>query len=76
MYQFFPEDNAVIFAATLLISNGSFFLSPILSSLVMISFYILSKRFFLKCEELSDARVVSKTKNEYGLHFLYRFIES
>ena len=31
----------------------------------MISFYILSKRF-LKREELSDARVVSITKKEYG----------
>ena len=38
----------------------------------MISFYILSKRFFLKREELSDARVVSITKKEHGLavHFL------
>ena len=37
----------------------------------MISFYILSKRFFLKREELSDARVVSITNNEYGfeVHF-------
>ena len=32
----------------------------------MISFYILSKRFFLKREELSDAREVSITKKEYG----------
>ena len=32
----------------------------------MISFYILSKRFFLKCEGLSDARVVSIKKKEYG----------
>ena len=38
----------------------------------MISFYILSKRFCLKREELSDARVVSITKKEHGLavHFL------
>ena len=37
----------------------------------MIGLDILSKRFFLKCEELSDVRVVSITKNEYGfpLHF-------
>ena len=37
---------------------------------VMISFYILSKRLFLKCEELY-ARVVSITKKEYGfaVHF-------
>ena len=35
-------------------------------------FYSLSKRFFLKHEELSDARVVSITKKEYGfeVHFL------
>ena len=44
----------------------------------MISFYILSKRFFLKREELSDARVASITKKEYGfaVHFLKRFIRS
>ena len=37
----------------------------------MISFYILSKRFFLKREELSDATVVLITKKEYGfvVHF-------
>ena len=40
----------------------------------MISFYILSKRFFLKLEGLSDARVASITKKRYdfALHFLYR----
>ena len=32
----------------------------------LIDFYILSKIFFLKCEELSDARVVSITKKEYA----------
>ena len=32
----------------------------------MINFYIVSKSFFLKCEELSDGRVVSITKKEYG----------
>ena len=32
----------------------------------MLNFYILSKRFLLKCEELSDATVVSITKKEYG----------
>ena len=38
----------------------------------MISFYILSTRFFLKCKGLSDARVASVTKKEYGfaVHFL------
>ena len=32
----------------------------------MINFYIVPKSFFLKCEELSDGRVVSITKKEYG----------
>ena len=32
----------------------------------MIVFYIFSKRFFLKCKGLPDARVISITKNEYG----------
>ena len=32
----------------------------------MISFYILSTRFFLKRKGLSDAGVVSITKKEYG----------
>ena len=32
----------------------------------MISFYLLSKRFFLKRKGLFDARVVSITKEEYG----------
>ena len=31
----------------------------------MISFYVLSKRFFLKRKGLSDARVVHVTKQEY-----------
>ena len=44
----------------------------ILSSVVMFSFYILSKILFLKREGLSDAQVVSITKKEYGflVHFL------
>ena len=32
----------------------------------MIKFYILSKTFVLKREKLSDARVVSINKKEYG----------
>ena len=37
----------------------------------MISFYIIFKRFFLKREALSDARVASIAKKEYGfaIHF-------
>ena len=36
------------------------------------AFYIISKRLHLKCKEISDARVVSITKKEYGFvaHFL------
>ena len=40
--------------------------------MVMIGFYILYKIFFLKHKGLSDARVASITKKEYGfaVHFL------
>ena len=67
----FLDDNAHIFTASLLISYCRFS-SLISSSVVMISFYILSKRFFLKREGLSDERVVSITKKEDGFaaHFL------
>ena len=66
----FPDDNADILAASLLISYCNFS-SLILSSVVMISFYILSKKFFYKREELYNARFVSITKKEYGfvVHF-------
>ena len=40
--------------------------SVIIVSIVMISFYILCKKYVLKREELSDTRVVSITKKEYG----------
>ena len=65
-----PDGNADVFAASQLISYCSFS-SLILSSIVLINFYILSKRFFPKREELSDARVVSITKNEhrFEVHF-------
>ena len=38
----------------------------------MINFYILSETFFLKREELSDEKLMSITKNNYGfkVHFL------
>ena len=44
----------------------------------MISFYILSKRFFLKREGLSDARLASITTKEYGfaVHFLEKLKKS
>ena len=69
-FSIFLDDNAVIFAASLLISYYNFS-SLILWSIVMISFYILSERFFLKCKGLFDARVTSITKKEYGFaaHF-------
>ena len=43
----------------------------------MVSFYILSKRFFLKRKGLSDARVASVTKKEYGfaVHFLQKLLK-
>ena len=67
----FPGDNADIFEASLLVSYCSFS-SLILLSFAMINFYILSKIFFLKRKELSEARVVSVTKKVYdfAVHFL------
>ena len=53
----FPYDRPDSLSASLLISYCSFS-SLILSSVVMISFYILFKRFFLKHKGLSDVRVV------------------
>ena len=50
---------------SLLISCYSFS-SLILTLVVMITFYILCKRLRLKGKRLSDARVVSLTKKEYG----------
>ena len=37
----------------------------------MISFYILSERFLLKRKGLSDARVASITKKEYGFGVIF-----
>ena len=66
----FPDDNADTFAASLLISY-CIYSSIILSSTVMINFYILSKRFFLKRKRLSDAKVVSITKNNKVLQYTF-----
>ena len=43
----------------------------------MISFYIPSKRLFQKRKGLSDAKVVSITKKEYGfgVHFLEKLMK-
>ena len=67
----FPDDSTDIFASSLLIPYYSFS-SLIWSSIVMIKFYIPSKRFFLKREVLPDVRVASITKNEYSfaVHFI------
>ena len=68
----FPDENANIFAASLLMSYCSFsFL--VLSPILLINFNILSKTFFLKCEGLSDARVVSiikKRKRFFSTFFI------
>ena len=68
-----PDNKADIFAASLLILNCNFS-SLILLSVLIISFHVLSKRFFLKREGLSGARVVSITKKEYGfaVHFFVK----
>ena len=69
--QSLPDDNADIFGEYLVILYCSF-LSLILSSIVMTTFYILSERLCLKCKGLSDVRVALITRKEYGLavHFL------
>ena len=60
----FPDDNADIFAASPLILYFGFLC--LILSIVMTSFYILSKRFFLKHKRLSDKSVTSINKKEYG----------
>ena len=69
-----PDDKGDIFAASLLILYFSFS-SLIFSSISMISFDILSKRFILKRKWLSDARVLSTTKNEYGFVGKWYFLQ-
>ena len=63
-YSYLPillDYNADIFAASLLMSYCNFsFL--ILSSIIIISFYIPSKRFFLNRKRLTDARITAVTK--------------
>ena len=60
-----PDDNAHIFAVSLLIFYCSF-PSLIISPIVKIFFHTLSKKLHLKGEGLFDARVVSLIKKEYG----------
>ena len=51
------------------------FSSLIFSSVVTISFYILSKKFFLTRQGLSDARVASVTKKNMILQYIF-YIDS
>ena len=64
------DDNADSFTASLLVSYRSFS-ALILSSVVIIGFYILSKRFFLKREEIFDVGVVSVTKTNMVLPYFF-----
>ena len=64
------NDNADIFATFLLILYCRFSFLVILS-VVMISFYILSKRFHRKRKGLSDARAVSLTKRKIVLKYIF-----
>ena len=57
----FPDDNADIFAASRLLFYCSFS-SLLLASIVMIRFYIISKRFFVKRKELFDSSIASLKK--------------
>ena len=58
----FLDCNADIFADSLLISYCNLS-SVVLLSIIMVRFCILSKTFFLKRKDLSNARVASITKN-------------
>ena len=62
--------NPGIFAACLITSYCNFS-SLILASIGMISFYILSERFFPKHKELSDAGVTSIAKTGYRFEVLF-----
>ena len=65
-----PDDNANIFAVSLLLLYNNFsFL--IFSSIVMTIFYMPPKRLCLKHKRLSDGKVALLTKKEYAsaVHF-------
>ena len=64
-----PDYRADTFAASLLISFCNFS-ALILSSSIMIKFYIVSIWFFLKHKELSDGGVVKTTNYGFAVHFL------
>ena len=61
----FPDNIADVFAASFLLLYYSF-PSLILSSIVMISFDIFPRRLRMERKGLSEARIVSLTKKEYG----------
>ena len=71
-----PYDKADILPASLWISYCKFS-SLIWSSIAMILLYIYFKRFFLDLKGLSNGKVVSLTKKEYGsvVHSLYIFMK-
>ena len=73
----FPENNAYIFSACLLIPY-CYFSCLILSSIPITNFNILSRRLFLKPKGLTGARVASVTKKECGfvIHMLWILIKS
>ena len=64
IYLLSPKGEYVNFASSIIIllSGGSISYSLVLSSVVMITFSILSKRLLLKREGLSNARVISVLK--------------
>ena len=62
--QILPEVSVDFFGASYLLISYCNFSSRILSSIVLISFCIHSKRFFRRREGLSDARVASITEKE------------
>ena len=67
----FPDDYADDSTASLLTSYCSFFISNLIINCHDWSLsYILFKRFFLKREGLSDARVVLINEYGFALHFL------
>ena len=68
-YSILHGDNADIFTVSVLMSYCRFSIL-IVSSVVMITFYILSKKLRLKCKGLSDL-LYSLAKKEYGfvVHF-------
>ena len=65
-----PDDNTDTFAACVLMSYCSVS-SLLLSSIIMIDFYILSKRSFLKHQGSSDGRLPSIIRKEhaFAVHF-------